>query len=86
MQIAKTTGDITSWCKTYIASALGVSPESIDAQQDFDELGLDSALITSMLIELEEWLELDIPPSMFFSQRTLEAMGAALADQAAKAA
>jgi acyl carrier protein len=80
----KTAQDISNWCRDYIGNALGVPPESIDPTREFDALGLDSAVITSMLIELEEWLGIDIPPSTFFSQSTLSAMGAALAERAAR--
>ena len=80
---ARTPGEIATWCRDYIGNALGVPADSIDPDQEFDALGLDSAVITSMLIELEEWLGLDIPPSIFFSQSTLSAMGAALAERTA---
>jgi acyl carrier protein len=77
----KTAHEITTWCRDYISDTLEVPAESIDPSREFDALGLDSAVITSMLIELEEWLGIDIPPSTFFSQSTLRAMGAALADR-----
>jgi acyl carrier protein len=80
---AKTAQEITAWCRDYISNALGVPADSIDPDQEFDALGLDSAVITSMLIELEEWIGLDIPPSTFFAQSTLSAMGSALAERAA---
>jgi acyl carrier protein len=80
---AKTEQEITSWCRDYISNALGVPADSIDSNQEFDALGLDSAVITSMLIELEEWLGLDIPASTFFVQSTLGAMGTALAERSA---
>jgi acyl carrier protein len=83
MNTAAKAQDITNWCRDYIGSALDVPAESIDPTLEFDALGLDSAVITSMLIELEEWLSIDIPPSTFFSQSTLSAMGAALAERIA---
>ncbi|WDD92372.1 acyl carrier protein [Burkholderia sp. FERM BP-3421] len=78
---AKRPEDIVQWCRNYIAGVLDVPVDSIDPASEFDTLGLDSALITSMLIELEEWLGIDIPPSIFFSQSTLDGMGAVLAER-----
>lgn len=80
----KTAQDIITWCRDYISDALDVPAGSIDPTREFDALGLDSAVITSMLIELEEWLGIDIPPSTFFSQSTLSSMGDALATRVAK--
>lgn len=79
-----TAQDIITWCSDYISGALDVPIGSIDPTREFDALGLDSAVITSMLIELEEWLGIDIPPSIFFSQSTLSAMGNALSTRVAK--
>jgi acyl carrier protein len=80
----KTAQDIITWCRDYISDALDVPKGSIDPTREFDALGLDSAVITSMLIELEEWLGIDIPPSTFFSQSTLSSMGDALATRVAR--
>lgn len=86
MTATRTAPEISAWCRAYIGDALGISPDSIDVNREFDSLGLDSAVITSMLIELEEWLELDIPPSLFFSLGTLAAMADTLAERAARPA
>jgi len=82
----KTAQDITTWCCDYLGGALDVRADSIDLTRELDELGIDSAVITSMLIEMEEWLGIDIPPSTFFSQSTLKALGDVLADRIAKEA
>lgn len=82
--LTRTAQDITAWCRNYIGDALGVPADSIDAACEFDALGLDSAVITSMLIELEEWLGIDIPPSTFFSYNTMSTLSAALADHGVK--
>jgi len=74
--------DVAGWCVKFIGNALGVAPESISLDKDLDVLGLDSAVITSMLIELEEWIGVDIPPSTFFSQRTLRSIAAAVSERA----
>ena len=69
---------ITRWCQEYIAGLLGTAPEAIDPDTDFDNLGVDSALAVSLLVEVEERYDVDLPPEALFENPTLRAIAAHL--------
>ena len=69
---------IRNWCIEYIARVLNTPKSAIDPSSEFDQFGLDSALTTAMIIDLEEWLKIDIPPAVLFEQTTLNGIAAAL--------
>jgi len=45
--------------------------EQINPNVDFDRLGLDSAIAVSLLVDLEEWLGIEVSPSLLFEKTTL---------------
>lgn len=69
---------IAEWCIDYIANALGIPPDRIRPDDDFDRLGLDSAVTTAMVIDMEAWLGAEIPLSVLFEQATLRDVAAAV--------
>ena len=69
---------IRTWCINYIARVLNAPQNAIDPSAEFDQFGLDSALTTAMIIDLEAWLKIDIPPAVLFEQTTLNGIAAAL--------
>ena len=66
-----TQSDIQSWCQDFLGALFGESPESINPDTDFDSLGLDSAMAVSMLLELEEQIEREVSPELFFEYTTI---------------
>jgi len=72
---------ILAWCASFIARQTQIPPAEIGNDVEFDDFGLDSALVTTMLIELEEWLGVDLPPSLVFEQPTLHRLSRAVAQQ-----
>jgi acyl carrier protein len=74
---------IELWCIDYIARILNLPREEIDPTSEFQSLGLDSALATAMIIDLEEWLDIDIPPAAVFEQVTVTNLAADLAGKLA---
>jgi acyl carrier protein len=70
---------IAAWCIDYIANALGIPPDRIRPDDDFDSLGLDSAVTTAMVIDMESWLGAEIPLSVLFEQATLRDVAIAVA-------
>jgi acyl carrier protein len=70
---------IAAWSVNYIAKAIDVDPATINPNDEIDNLGLDSAMVTAMVIDMESWLGIEIPISIFFEYRTLNAVAAEVA-------
>ena len=58
-----TAGEILSWAQEYLADLLGTEPAALDPHADFDQLGIDSALAVSLLMDIEGRYGVDLPPS-----------------------
>lgn len=71
----ETTRDaIVGWCREYVADLLQTPADAIDAGEDFDRLGVDSALAVSLLMEVEERYGVDLEPEELFANPTLNAV------------
>jgi acyl carrier protein len=77
---------VERWCVDYIGRTLNMPPDEIDPNGEFDSLGLDSAIVTAMILDLEEWLGIEIPPSVIFEQTTIGNMAVSLAQRLATSA
>lgn len=71
--------EIVAWCAAYIGRALNMSPDDIRPDDEIEGFGLDSAITTSMLIELEEWLGVELSPAVLLEQTTLRGVASAVA-------
>jgi len=67
------------WCKQYIGGVLSVDPATISEDDDLDRYGLDSAITTSMIIDMEDEFGADVPASILFSQGTIRGIAAEVA-------
>lgn len=65
---------IVEWCQQYVATLLNVPATEVDPDADFDRLGLDSALAVSLLVEIEEKYDIDLPPEELFENPNLNAV------------
>lgn len=74
---------IVYWCANFIGEVLNLDPTTIGPGDEFDSFGLDSALTTSMIIEMENWLNAEISPSIFFEQISLGDIAAEVARRVA---
>lgn len=72
---------IVAWCREYVADLLGTTVEAIDPAADFDRLGVDSALAVSLLTEVEERYDVDVPPEALFENPTLTAVAEQVHEQ-----
>jgi acyl carrier protein len=72
---------IVNWCTEYVCSVLDISDSEVNANSEFDRFGLDSALTTAMIIDLEELLGIDISPSILFKQTTIKNIAAEISKQ-----
>ncbi|OJY38502.1 MULTISPECIES: acyl carrier protein [unclassified Pseudonocardia] len=69
-----TKDEIAGWCRAYVADLLQVPADTIDPAEDFDRLGVDSALAVSLLMEVEERYGVDLEPEELFADPTLDAV------------
>ena len=76
----KTQAQISEWIKIYLAEILEVAPAEIDENYEFERFGLNSSAAVSLVGDLEEWLECELSPSLFFEFNTIAQVSAHLAE------
>lgn len=71
---------VQAWMVEYLARALNVGAATIDVDAELERLGLNSALVVSMLGDLEDWLGLELPPAVMFDYPTIRTLSVHLAE------
>jgi acyl carrier protein len=74
---------IRDWCVKYLARTLDLSDREIEPDVNFARLGLDSANSVYLIVELEEWLGLELTPDLLFEHTTISDLARYLAGRAA---
>jgi acyl carrier protein len=74
---------IRDWCVQYLARTLELSDEQIEPDVSFARLGLDSANSVYLIVELEEWLGLELTPDLLFEHPTISDLARYLTGRAA---
>ena len=67
----KTPAEIQSFMMKSIGSALEVDAQSLDPAAPFTSYGLDSIAAFTMTVELAEWLDCELPASLFWEFTTV---------------
>ena len=65
---------VVQWCKDQIGELLNTPGISIDENKDFGELGLDSSLAVSLLIEIEQKYGVEISAEELFDNPSIKAV------------
>jgi acyl carrier protein len=78
-----TKDEIAALCVDQVADILRVPKESVDKTAKFARLGLDSAMTVYLQMELEDKLDLEIEPDVFYDHPSIEALSAYLAEKVA---
>jgi acyl carrier protein len=78
--IETTKNGIQLWCQNYLANLLSMPVDKLDPDAEFDDFGLDSAMAVAMVLELEEQLGIEIPPSLLFEHTTIAQLATHLGD------
>jgi acyl carrier protein len=73
---------IRDWCVQYLARTLDLPGQTIDTEMTFAQMGLDSANSVFLIVELEDWLELELTPDLLFEHPTICALARHLAVRA----
>jgi acyl carrier protein len=72
---------IRDWCVEYLARTLGLPDQTIDTETNFVRMGLDSANSVFLIVELEDWLGLELTPDLLFEHPTIRELARHLADR-----
>src|SRR5215472_5015875 len=74
---------IRDFCLDYLGRTLAraIPSHAIVAEARFASLGLDSASSTHLLVELEDWLGIELSPEVVFEYPTIEDLACFLAGQ-----
>ena len=74
---------ISDFCVTALANILRISADRVDTGTKFNRLGLDSAMLVYLMMEIEEKLDLELSTDDFYDYPTVEALSRFLADKRA---
>jgi len=75
--------EIRQWCTACLAKLLKVPAERIDPQATFARLGVDSAAAVFLVLDIEEWLDLELPASIAFEYPSIAELAGHLAKKCA---
>lgn len=73
--------DLILFCREELSQMMGVPPESIDVNDNFEALRLNSIHAMQMLDELEDRLNISISPIVFWENPTLSSFCKSIAAQ-----
>jgi acyl carrier protein len=76
-----TASQIQARCIEELAKALGRPPDKIDPHAKFARLGVDSAMAVYLVMELEDWLGMELAPDVVYEYPTAAELSKYLAEQ-----
>jgi acyl carrier protein len=74
--------EIRDWCVKYLARTLDLPEETVDPDAKFARLGLDSANSLYLIVELEEWLGIELTSEVIFEYPSIAELARHLARRA----
>jgi acyl carrier protein len=74
---------LEAWLLQHVAALLAMRKDHVDPSMRFERYGLDSAALVGMTGELADWLQCNVDPHLPYEHPSVEALSAALAQQAA---
>ena len=77
---------IENWCVNYVSKILNIPKAEVDPNMEVDRFGLDSATAVALIMDLEQWLGLELAPELLFEYPTLAGLSQHLASQVPLAA
>jgi acyl carrier protein len=63
--------EIREWCLAYLARTVEDASIAIGPDVPFPQMGLDSATSAYFIVELEEWLGVELEPELVFDHPTV---------------
>lgn len=77
---SRTQAEIQAWIVSYLAQLLEVNSDDIDIATPFDRYGLDSSAAVGMTGDLEDWLNIELEPTLVYDYPTIKALTQHLAE------
>ncbi len=68
----KSREEIQTWLREKIAKEIKTAPEAVPVDVPFTNFGLDSIVIVTLVVDMEEWLETSLDPTIFWEHPTIE--------------
>jgi acyl carrier protein len=75
--------EISGFCVDSLAKVLRIAKDRIKTDTKFNRLGLDSAMVVYVMMELEEKLDLELSTDDFYDHPTVDALSRYLAEKLA---
>lgn len=75
--------EIAAFCIDRLAVILRIPKDTIKANAKFGQLGLDSAMTVYLQMDLEDKLDRDLSPDLFYDYPTVDALSGYLAGKPA---
>ena len=75
--------EISEFCVASLANVLRIPKDRIDTGTKFNRLGLDSAMVVYVMMELEEKLDLELSMDDFYDYPTVDELSRYLAEKRA---
>ncbi|MEM8807344.1 MAG: acyl carrier protein [Cyanobacteria bacterium P01_G01_bin.38] len=72
---------IQQWLASQLADLLSIDPSTIDVKQPLTRYGLDSIDAVTLVGDLEDWLDLELPSTLLWDYPTLEKASAYLVEE-----
>jgi acyl carrier protein len=63
--------EIQRWLIAHISQLMEISIEEVNPLTSFDSYGLDSASAVAMISDLEDWLQIEIDPTLVYEYPTI---------------
>ncbi|MFJ3451103.1 MULTISPECIES: acyl carrier protein [Pseudomonas] len=76
---------VVHWCREQIGQLLNAPASTVDERKDFSELGLDSSLAVSLLIEIEQAYGVEISAEELFDNPSITAVASLIVARSRKA-
>jgi acyl carrier protein len=76
--------EISDFCAASVAKVLRIPEGQVGRTTKFNRLGLDSAMVVYVMMELEEKLDLELTTDDFYDYPTVDELSRQLADKRAK--
>ncbi len=72
---------ISEFCIVSLAKVLRIPKERVATDTKFKRLGLDSAMVVYVMMELEEKLDIELSPDDFYDHPTIDELSRYLAEK-----
>ena len=72
---------IQSWLVNQLADVLSLDPATVDVTQPLTRYGLDSIDAVTLVADLEDWLDLELPSTLLWDYPTIAKASTYLVDE-----